>query len=119
MSDPFLESEYFDELNRLAKWRAAFAGWQLGTRAASDPEAQAVRDTRELLLLLRVEVNALTALCLEAKLFTKVEWMGQVINECAHLHRSLERQFPGFRATDKGLSIDPERAAETTKGWRL
>ena len=44
-------------LNRLCKWRAHFAGWQLGTRAKDDPEAQAVRDHRELSMLMRVELS--------------------------------------------------------------
>lgn len=46
-------------LNKLCKWRTILAGWQLGTRPKEDPEAQAVRDQRELLLLLRCEVTAL------------------------------------------------------------
>lgn len=51
-----------DALNRLAKWRTVFAGWQLGTRARGDPESDAVRDHREATIMLRAEVNALTAL---------------------------------------------------------
>jgi hypothetical protein len=31
-------------LQKLAKWRLIFAGWQLGTRLKGDPECDAVRD---------------------------------------------------------------------------
>jgi len=40
-------------LNVLAKWRAHFSGWQLGTRPKGDPEGDAVRDHREATILLR------------------------------------------------------------------
>jgi hypothetical protein len=49
-------------LNRVAKWRGLFAGWQLGTRPKGDPECDAVRDHREITILLRVEASALTRL---------------------------------------------------------
>lgn len=105
-------------LNRLAKWRTVFAGWQLGTRATGDPECDAVRDQRELLLLLRAEVNALTTLCVQRGLFTVVEFDAQQGIEADHLCRALEARFPGFKATDVGLEMDSKLAAATTKGWR-
>jgi hypothetical protein len=39
-------------LERLAKWRTLFAGWQLGTRPKGEPESDAVRDHREATLML-------------------------------------------------------------------
>lgn len=105
-------------LNRLCKWRTVFAGWQLGTRPKGDPECDAVRDQRELLLLLRAEFNALTALCLEKKVFTLEEWDRQLATEADLLSKGLEQRFPGFRATDVGLEMDSKIAAQTTKGWK-
>lgn len=105
-------------LNRLAKWRTLLAGWQLGTRAKGDPECDAVRDQRELLLLLRAEFNALTALCLEKKLFTVEEWDAQLATEADLLSKGMEERFPGFRATDVGLEMDSKVAAQTMKGWK-
>jgi hypothetical protein len=114
-----LQQAYMAALNRLVKWRGAYAGWQLGTRLITDPEAQAVRDQRELLLILRAEVNALTALCAGKGIFTQTEFLQQMIEECEHLNTLQEKKFPGFRATDDGLTIDtPHRAVETMKGWR-
>ena len=48
------ESTMMRMFNRLCKWRTVLTGWQLGTRAKGDPEGDAVRDHREVTLLLRV-----------------------------------------------------------------
>lgn len=105
-------------LNRLAKWRSVLAGWQLGTRPNGDPECDAVRDTRELLLLLRAEQNAFLALCVQKKLFTIEEWDEALAIEAELLSKDYESRFPGFRATDVGLEMDSKVAAQTMKGWR-
>ena len=60
-------------LNLLAKWRSVLAGWQLGTRTSDDPECRAVRDHREVTLILRAEVTALTRLMIEKGLATREE----------------------------------------------
>ena len=62
-------------LNKLAKWRTLFAGWQLGTRPDSDPECQAVRDHRDLSLMARIDINALLALLIRKGVFTEQEWI--------------------------------------------
>jgi hypothetical protein len=105
-------------LNRLTKWRTVLAGWQLGTRAKGDSEADAVRDTRELLLLLRVEVTALYALGLRAGAFTHDEWLQQVTKEAHMLEMAMEQRFPGFKATDEGIEVETATAVVTTKDWR-
>lgn len=105
-------------LNRLTKWRALLAGWQLGTRPKGDPECDAVRDQRELLLILRAEVNAIAALCLAKGLFSDKEWDAALAKEADALSESMAQRFPGFRATNVGLEMDSKLAAETTKGWR-
>jgi hypothetical protein len=103
-------------LNRLAKWRTLFAGWQLGTRPASDPVAQAVKDHREATLLLRVEVTALTGLLLAKGLVTEVEWLTAVADEADSLNTDLEQRFPGVKAHDDGLTLD-RRVMPWMKGW--
>src|ERR1700676_5001430 len=92
-------------LNRLCKWRAIFAGWQLGPRVNEDPEAQAVRDHREATLLLRVEVSALAVLLQEKGIITREEFQRQGDEEAEHLMRELEAIFPGAKATDEGMQI--------------
>jgi hypothetical protein len=101
-----------EALNRLCKWRTILAGWQLGTRSKEDPECQAVRDQRELLLLLRAEVNALTTLLIERKVLTADAFGEQCDIEAGYLEQELERKFPGVKATAVGLTIDPAAA-----GW--
>lgn len=105
-------------MNRLCKWRSVFAGWQLGTRSNQDPEAQAVRDMREALLLLRVDVTALIALLFNKKILSEAEFLDQVAKECAYYEKELEKRFPGFRATDTGMDIDVTQAKDTTKNWK-
>lgn len=112
-----LEAQYMAALNRLAKWRAAYAGWQLGTRSKSDPEAQAVRDTREALLILRAEVNAITGLLVKKRIISVAELQSQIIEECEHLQSLQEQKFPGFKATEDGLTIDTHIAIDWMEHW--
>jgi len=105
-------------LNRLCKWRTVFAGWQLGTRTDKDPECAAVRDHREVTLLLRVEVSALTAVLIEKGVFTQEEYEKAIMTEAWHMNEMLEQRFPGFQATDIGMSIEPQKAKKTMEGWR-
>lgn len=104
-------------LNVLTKWRTLFTGWQLGTRAKGDPEGDAVRDHRELTILLRVEVTAFTALLREKGVFTDDEWLAALEREAKLLAEDYERRFPGVRATSEGLTID-KRALAWMKGWK-
>jgi hypothetical protein len=97
-------------LNRLAKWRTIFVSWQLGTRTSTDPEAQAVRDHREVTMLLRVEVNALVQLLVAKGVITADEFARHCDVEAEHLMRAYERFFPGAVATDDGMKIDLAQA---------
>lgn len=107
-----------DALNRLTKWRGIFAGWQLGTRPKSDPEAQAVRDHRELSMLLRAEVTAITGILLQKGICTIDEFKAELEKEANLLEASYQRRFPGLRAVDDGIEIyDTAKAAQTMKGW--
>lgn len=116
MSDQPVRTER--ALNRLAKWRVVFTGWQLGTRAKGDPESDAVRDHREVTILLRAESNALIGLLLRKGLITEMEWLAALEREAGDLSKAYEAKFPGFKATDDGMSMSLPAAAETTKGWR-
>lgn len=111
-------SDAMRALNRLAKWRTLFAGWQLGTRLKGDPESDAVRDHREATILLRAEVSALVGLLLEKKVFTLEEWGAALEHEANLLSRAYEQKFPGVRATDDGLDIDLVRARAWMQGWK-
>jgi len=102
-------------LNRLAKWRSVFAGWQLGTRARGDGESEAVRDHREVTMLLRAEVSALTRILLEAKLVDQATLTRIVGEEAEYLGRAYERKFPGARAVDEGMDFDIATWVETTR----
>lgn len=105
-------------LNKLAKWRTVFAGWQLGTRPKGDPESDAVRDHRELSIILRAEENTLIGLLIEKGIFTEKEWIDALEKEAVQLDKDYEAKFPGFKTSQAGVEIDVQVAVETTKGWR-
>jgi hypothetical protein len=105
MTDPIIARVADASLNRLAKWRSVFAGWQLGTRPRGDGECEAVRDHREATLLLRAEVNALTAILLNAKIVDQDTLMRVVGEEAEYLSAALEKKFPGAEATDAGMTF--------------
>jgi hypothetical protein len=105
-------------LQKLCKWRGVFAGWQLGTRADTDAECQAVRDHREVTMLLRAEVSALTGLLIEKGGFSAEEFRQQLAIEAVHLDKAYEEKFPGFSTSDVGVEMHLPTALQTTKGWR-
>ena len=90
-----------DKLNRLTKWKMVFAGWQLGTRPVGDPECDAVRDHREVTILLRAEVNILFALLVEKDVCTATELNEALGREAEQLSADYSRRFPGFTATNE------------------
>lgn len=116
-TDAKLQSDTDAKLNRLAKWRAIFAGWQLGTRPNGDPESDAVRDHREVTMLLRAEVNALTQLLINKGVFDGREWTAQLGTEAELLSKAYGHKFPGFKATDEGMNMNIVIARDTMKGW--
>jgi len=105
-------------LNRLAKWRSHFAGWQLGTRTKDDPESQAVRDHREVTLFLRCEASAVAALLIQKGVFTQTEYTAQLEVEAEHLERMLENRWPGAKATDVGMVYTVPACNEWMSKWR-
>jgi len=117
MSSHDLKQRCYDALNKLTKWRAVFAGWQLGTRSDSDPECKAVKDHREVTILLRVENTALLRLLVEKGIFTTEEFQQATIDEAELLNKDYEARFPGIKATDIGMQYD-KRAGETMRHWK-
>jgi len=105
-------------LNKLAKWRTVFAGWQLGTRPKGEPECDAVRDHRELSILLRAEVTAIVTLLIEKNVCTRKEWAEALEAEAIYLDKQYEEKFPGFKTHEYGIDIDAKVAQETTRGWK-
>lgn len=116
-ADPTAGQRAMRALNRLAKWRALFAGWQLGTRPKGDPECDAVRDHREATLMLRCENNAIVRLLLDRGIVTVDEWTELIGEEADALSEQLSRRFPGVTATDDGLTYD-KRVLPWMKGWK-
>jgi hypothetical protein len=112
-----LAQRYQNAMNKITKWRAVFAGQQLGTRSKDDPECQAIRDHREVTILLRVEVTAITKLLIDKGICTLEELQQATIDEAELLEQDYEKRFPGMRATDIGMQYD-HRAAQTMKHWK-
>jgi hypothetical protein len=113
-----LEQKLMEKLNILTKWRSVFAGWQLGTRSKEDPECQAVRDHREVTILMRAELSAMLGLLVKAGVFSREEFQRKMIEEADALNTMYEKRFPGMKANIDGIEMDIAKASETMKGWR-
>lgn len=109
-------------LQRLAKWRSAFAAWHLGVNALMDkdmPGSRAMRDLEEGRMFQRAEMSAMTALLVEKGLITKEEFNEQLIIEAGFLEKHFERMFPGFKAVDVGLDMKmPEAGVTMTEKFK-
>lgn len=114
-SNEGIMAAYEAATQRLCKWRTVFVGWMLGTVADDKPGVKAYRDRCDAVLMMRVEINALTALLIEKHVFTVDEFMAQIVTECEHKQLELEAMFPGYKATDTGISIDVVQAAVTNR----
>jgi len=113
-----MKETYINWIERLCKWRTVFAGWQLGTRAKGDPESDAVRDHRELSMMLRAGSSAIVGLLIKKGVFTVEEYNAQLQEEAQYLCEAYERKFPGFKATDEGMQMDTVIARDTMQGWK-
>jgi hypothetical protein len=101
-------------LNRLCKWRALLAGWHLGTRPRDEPGVQAMRDLRELTLIMRAELNAMVGLMVSKGVFSAEEYQRAMAREAVEMDTDMERRFPGYRASEHGLVIyDSDLAHDT------
>jgi hypothetical protein len=110
-----LQARAFKVQNRLAKWRAVFAGWQLGTRSETDGECQAVRDHREVTLFLRVESNVVMRVLVGKGIVSQDDLLQAIIEECETTNDELEARFPGFSVTDDGVKMKLPEARQTTE----
>lgn len=112
-----LATRYQVAMEKFTKWRRVFAAWQTGNMTDNGPESKAIRDHRELSMLLRAEVNALTALLQLKGTFTDAEFAQQIIEETERLSKTFEEHFPGFKSSDYGMEITMPEAGETIKKW--
>ncbi len=118
-ADQPIEQRLRAALEKFTKWRSVFAGWQLGTRSNEDAESRAVRDHRELTMLLRAEQNAMLQLMVAKGVFTLPEWHEQLLAEVQHLDKAYEKKFPGYRTIPEGVEIySIPLAQDTMRGWR-
>jgi hypothetical protein len=108
-------AEYMRAMNKLTKWRAFFASWQLGTRRSSDGECRAVRDHREVTIICRAELSALAGLLIKKGVFTQEEFTGALTAEAKRLDHDYEEHFPGWRSTEAGMSMKMPEAGETMR----
>lgn len=102
-------------LEKLTKWRTVFASWQLGTRAETDGELKAVKDHRELTILLRAELTAITGLLIEKGIFTAEEHAAAMDKEARLLDADYEARFLGFSTSLEGVHMEMPRVAETMR----
>lgn len=110
-----IREAYERATQRLCKWRSVFIGWMMGTMAEGTPGLKAHKDRVDAQIMHRVELNALTALLIKKGVFTVDEFMVQITEECGHKEKEFEAMFPGYRATDIGIAIDPVAAVVTNK----
>ena len=104
-----------DVLNKLAKWRNVFASWQLGTRSKTDGECRAVKDHREVTILMRAEVSALTGLLMKKGIITELQFEAALVSEAGQLDHDYEHKFPGFSTGLDGVHMQLPQAAETMR----
>lgn len=112
-----LKLRYQRAMERFTKWRRVFAAWQTGNLSDNGPEAAAIRDHREVTMVLRAEVNALAGLLIKKGVFTSEEFTEQIIEEAGHLTKAYEGLFPGFKVDNLGLNITVPECLETIKKW--
>lgn len=108
-------------LEKLAKWRKFFASWQIGTTPAVDGRYRAVADHREVTILMRAELSALTGLLISKGMFTQEEFRDSLEREAKLLDHDYEERFPGWRSLPEGLHMKLPEAGETmrTMGFPL
>lgn len=102
-------------LDRVCKWRTILAGRVWGT-SAKTPQAKGRTDIFERLIILRVELNALTALLLESGVIPEERYLNAIERAAIDLDNAYAEHFPGIRSSATGMVIGPE-AIKTMEGW--
>ena len=106
-------------LNKVTKWRTIFASWQLGTRGAYDAECNALKDHREVTMLLRMEMNAMLGLLKKNGIITEEDWTGAMIEEAKLTDADLEKRFPGAKSSEGGMVLNTSEFMETCKKYNF
>jgi hypothetical protein len=78
-------------------------------------ESDAVRGHREVTLLLRAEVTALTGLLLRKGVISQEEFEKALAEEAVQLAEDLAKRYPGIRCNDEGLTLNTAQALETMR----
>ncbi len=69
-------------------------------------------------MLMRAELNAWGYLFIEKGLITREEFNTRFDIECDLLSKDYEKKFPGFKAWDYGMTMEPPHIATgTMSGW--
>lgn len=103
-------------LETLCKWRNVYG--LMATMGSQESFERYVRDTADKHLLLRAEVNAMTALLIQKGVFTATEFAVQLDVEAEHLSGVMVEAFPGFEATEIGLTMKMPEVQETMQSWQ-
>jgi hypothetical protein len=104
-----------DACNKLCKWRSVLAGWMIGSKPKTAPGVQGYRHLIDRTLLLRAEIDALCGLLLRKGVITAAEFDATLAESALAYDQMLEHQFPGYRTTMDGVSVNPQIAAETNR----
>lgn len=108
------EEVYKKLTNALAKWRNVHAAkmfgyWKSGKEYNSDPRKKAqydeYTDLRELCLILRAEVNALTSMLAMKRVCTREELILMMNDETGLLIAAWQKKFPGMMCNWDTLAI--------------
>ena len=97
-------------LNRLAKWRAILAGWQVGSKAKGEPACDAVRDHRQETLTLRAELSAVVAVLIARGIIAEADFLEALDVAANQCNEALEKRFPGVKTTEAGIELDRDLA---------
>lgn len=109
-----LQNQYAKLLAKVTKWKLIFSQWQIGTRDDVNGENRAIQDHRENAIKTQIELGGLIELLIEKHIIRREDLLEEQIEVASRLNQSLEAKFPGARATDDGMEIQPE-AFQVTK----
>ena len=75
-----------------------------------DPEFLAVRDHREITILMRAELSAMLRILLHKGFFTIEEYNDMLAAESLALSRLYESRWPGATAHEDGIHLEVEKS---------
>lgn len=102
---------------RLCKWRNLYA--MMATMGNANAFQRYIRDVADKMLLLRAEHSSLTALLIQKGIITSLEFTAQLDVEAEVLMTVMEQAYPGFTATDDGITLSNPMAQETMRRWMM